>query len=285
MSSIKAVEILDQIAGLMVELRKELATIGTSTSSMDTTATDFLVSQIRALSINTPSSPIPATVIAAPAVAAATASSPKTKTASKPKAKETSVANILTEAQLQEMLAAGVKAQAHTKKLAADWFGASKFNIPESQHQAARDQWVAFGKSNGAVRTTRGGHDTWPAPAPGSPTSVASVPAAAPASPSPAAPSSPVAAPAAAASSTPTPLLSKPRLNQLKSYGVHRDAELGEVLSWLNAWRIPATKHEQVMAEWRLWAATNGVAAKPRDDDGDTMVGDGEESEMDMNFE
>jgi hypothetical protein len=277
MSAIKAIQILDQIAGLFMELRKELTSMGTTTSSMDTLASDFLKTQIQALSI-------PSTVVAAPAVAAAAAPAPKTKTASKPKAKETSVANILTEAQLQEMLAAGVKAQAHTKKLAADWFGASKFNIPETQHQAARDQWVAFGKSNGAVRTTRGGNDTWPTSPTASVQSETSTQAPVAAAAAAAASSTPIPAAPPAAPAAAAQLLTTGRLNQLKSYGIFADSELGELVSWFKAWKIPADKFAEAFLQWREWAPANGVSNKPRDEDGDTLIGDDGE-DMELNLE
>jgi hypothetical protein len=271
MSAIKAIQILDQIAGLFMELRKELNTMGATTSSGDSMASAFLVSQLQTLGAAAAAAAAPA-----PVAAAAAASSPKPKSAPKPK--DAPVANILTEAQLQEMLAAGVKAQAHTKKLAEVWFCAAKFNIPEALHQAARDQWVAFGKSNGAVRTTRGGHDTWPAPAPASPTVSVPTPVA-----------DPVDAPVPVADSVPAPapakvqLLNKGRLEQLKSYGTFADSDLdNSMIGWFTVWKVPSSKFGQALVEWREWAVANGVPSKPRDDDGDTVVDDEEGTELNL---
>ena len=272
MSSIKAVAILDQIASLMMDLRKELIGMGATTSSVDSMASAFLMSQLSTLNA---AAAAPATLAVAPAVAAAAA--PKAaKPKAAPKPKNTPIETILTEEQLKEMLAKGVKAQAHTGNLGKTWFSPGMFNVPQEKHQAARDQWVAFAKANGVepVRVAKPG---------------GSQPVSAAASAAGSAPSSPVVAPepspVPAVASAKVELLTKARLTQLKSYGIFADSELDELVSWFAAWKVPTDKFAQAFLEWREWAAANSVPSKPqRDEDGDTVTGDDDDGE-ELNLE
>ena len=293
MSSLKAIAILDQIASLMMDLRKELAIMGASTTSADSMASAFLMSQLSTLNA---AAAAPATLAVAPAVVATTA--PKAaKPKATPKPKNITIENILTEEQLKEMLAKGVKAQAHTGNLAKTWFSPGMFNVPEEKHQAAREQWVAFAKANGVepVRVAKPGGSR-PASAAASaaaasvPTSPVASPVAAPAPvpavtdsvPAPVAVPAPTPAPAPASATT--QVIAPGRLNQLKSYGIFADAELGELVSWFTAWKVPSDKFAQAYLQWREWAVSNGVPSKPRDSDGDTVTGDDEEGD-ELNLE
>lgn len=288
MSSIKAVAILNQIASLMMDLRKELIGMGATTTSVDSMASAFLMSQLSTLNA---AAAAPATLAVAPAVAAAAASSPKAaKPKAAPKPKNTPIETILTEEQLKEMLAKGVKAQAHTGNLAKSWFSPGMFNVPHEKHQAARDQWVAFAKANGVepVRVAKSGGSQPVSAAASAAGSAPSSPVAAPQpSPVPAVASVPV--PAAAPAPTPAAnkeLLTKARLNQLKSYGVFADSELDDLVSWFGAWKVPTDKFAQAFLEWRQWAAANDVPSKPqRDEDGDTVTGDDDGEELNINLE
>lgn len=281
MSSIKAVAILDQIASLMMDLRKELISMGATTSSVDSMASAFLMSQLSTLNA---AAAAPATLAVAPAVAAAKAAKPKAT----PKPKNAPIETILTEEQLKEMLSKGVKAQAHTGNLAKTWFSPAMFNVPQEKYQAARDQWVAFAKANGVepTRVAKPGGSQPVSAAASAAGSAPSSPVAAAAEPSPV----PAVASVPAPAPTPTPaatkeLLTKARLNQLKSYGIFADSELDELVSWFTAWKVPTDKFAQAFLEWRQWAAANGVPSKPqRDEDGDTVTGDDDDGD-DLNLE
>jgi hypothetical protein len=78
-------------------------------------------------------------------------------------------------------------------------------------------------------------------------------------------------------------LLTTGRLNQLKSYGIFSDSDLDQLVSWFTAWKIPSDKFAQAFLEWRSWAAANGVPSKPqRDSDGDTVTGDDDGDELNL---
>ncbi|NDF15957.1 hypothetical protein EB061_11660, partial [bacterium] len=78
-------------------------------------------------------------------------------------------------------------------------------------------------------------------------------------------------------------LLTTGRLNQLKSYGIFSDSDLDQLVSWFTAWKVPSDKFAQAFLEWRSWAAANGVPSKPqRDSDGDTVTGDDDGDDLNL---
>lgn len=61
-------------------------------------------------------------------------------------------ANPLSQAQLNQLMVKGFYAKSQTRAMATYF---TKWEIPESAHKAARDQWVAYAKENGRVENPK----------------------------------------------------------------------------------------------------------------------------------
>jgi hypothetical protein len=219
------------------------------------------------------------------------------------------------------MLKDGVKARPHTAKLAEKFF--DYWGIPESHHQAAREQWVAWAATRGVTPQSSKASTPTGSEAPkkrGRPKKSESQPSAASvASASPIAEEAPkkrgrpkksesigaaatlAAAPAAAAAAAKCSerLLSTERLAMLQKYQTPGDAtmETQQIKMLFHVWKITPEQAPMALFEWVSYSNSmkekstpTPAAAAPTteddsDSDSDSESEDGEERDLELDLE